>query len=237
VSAQDDTVPTDDRPALPDKTPLPAAPDLKFDSMAALARRVLKVPVALVSLVDRTHQVMPGAVGLPESWQEQRSTPLSQSICQFVVLDAAPVVITDTRVEPRVRDNLALTDVDVVAYAGMPLVDLDGGVVGSLCAIDSRPREWSEEELDTLADLAGACSAELQLRSAVGRAAVADERERIVEHLQHDVFGELLGLMMTLTRARSVSYGPVALLMDGALRDLEALTASLRSVLFDRPGV
>ena len=151
---------------LPPATPLPAESDPALERFARLVRRQLGVPVALVTLVSAEEQVFPGAVGLPEPWQTIRRTPLSHSFCQHVVRSEEPLVIADARIHPLVADNLAIPDLHVVAYAGMPLTDIDGRVVGSLCAIDSRPRTWSADDLAVLADLAGACSSELRLRGA-----------------------------------------------------------------------
>ncbi|SOD72266.1 GAF domain-containing protein [Jatrophihabitans sp. GAS493] len=168
---------------LPVETPLPAQADEAFDRFAELVRTVLGVPVALVSLVDQNRQVFPGASGLPEPWASERTTPLSHSFCQHVVISASPLVVADARLDDRVRDNLAITDLGVIAYAGIPLVDDTGAVTGSLCAIDTEPRAWSTSELRLLNDLAAACSAELQLRVAVGRVAAAHNRARLLMEL------------------------------------------------------
>ncbi|MFC0005767.1 SpoIIE family protein phosphatase [Micromonospora siamensis] len=141
--------------------------DEAFDRFARLVSDLLEVPVALVSLVGRDRQFFPGAIGLPEPWAERRQTPLSHSFCQHVVDIEVPMVLPDARLYPRVRDNLAIPDLGVVAYAGMPLTDLEGRVLGALCAIDSKPRAWTARQLRTLADLAAACSSELRLRIAL----------------------------------------------------------------------
>ncbi len=139
--------------------------DPSFDRYARMVRRSLGVPVALVTLVEEHRQVFPGAVGLPEAYQASRETPLSHSFCQYVVEDDRPLVITDARVDARLHDNLAIPDLGVIAYAGWPLVDVDGRTIGSLCAIDNEPHSWTKSELDALADLAAACSAELAQRT------------------------------------------------------------------------
>ncbi len=178
--------------ALPATTALPAASDPAFERFARLVRHQLRVPVALVTLVSVDQQVFPGALGLPEPYQSARCTPLSHSFCQHVVRSGQPLVVTDARLEPLVQDNPAIHDLSVVAYAGMPLVDADGQVVGSLCAIDSQPRTWAEDDLAMLADLADACSSELQLRAlrhrAVSAAAEAEVATRQARELlvQHD---------------------------------------------------
>ncbi|WP_083606208.1 SpoIIE family protein phosphatase [Geodermatophilus obscurus] len=160
---------------MPAGTLLPAASDEAFERFVRLVRHQLSVPVALVSLVSAEEQVFPGAAGLPEPYQSDRRTPLSHSFCQHVVASAEPLVIEDARRHPLVRHNLAVPELQVIAYAGMPLTHADGRVIGSLCAIDSQPRRWTETDLAVLADLAGACSSELQLRVMTGRAAHAAE--------------------------------------------------------------
>ena len=143
---------------------LGAEPDAAFDRFAEMVRRLLGVPVALVSLVDDDRQFFPGACGLGEPWNVKRETPLSHSFCRHVVDRGRRLVVPDARLDRGLRDNPAIAELGVVAYAGMPLTDADGRALGSLCAIDHRPREWTDAELATLGDLAAACASELRLR-------------------------------------------------------------------------
>jgi serine phosphatase RsbU (regulator of sigma subunit) len=156
--------PSDDRLTALARTGLSAEPDPAFDRFAEMVRRVLNVPIALVSLVQADRQVFPGACGLAEPWQQRRETPLSHSFCQLVVDSAAPMVVEDARTDPRVAGNPAIVDLGVVSYAGLPLTDEAGQVLGSLCAIDSAPRRWADNDLAMLADLAAACTDILRLR-------------------------------------------------------------------------
>ena len=112
---------------------LTARPDAIMDGIAQRVQQRLGVPVALVSLVQAERQVFPGMVGLPAPFAGSRATPLSHSFCQHVVETAQPLVIADARTHPLVRRNLAVVDLGVVAYAGMPLTDGGGLVLGSLC--------------------------------------------------------------------------------------------------------
>lgn len=177
----------------------PAA-DESFDRFARLVRRQLGVPTALVSLVLDEEQVLPGALGLPEPYQGRRRMPLSHSFCRAVVDDAQPLVVADARLVPRFESHAAVADLGVAAYAGFPIFDPRGRVVGSLCAIDAQPRPWSDADLATLADLAAACTSELRLRLARERARrmqrvalTANRRSRL-----------LLDLSETFAAAKSV---------------------------------
>lgn len=175
-----------------------AEPDEAFDRFASLVKRLLDVPVALVSLVDDERQVFPGQVGLAEPWAAKRETPLTHSFCQHVVLEGEAKVFPDARIYAQVRDNLAIPELGVVAYAGMPLTDADGRTLGSLCAIDTKPRAWTSTELQTLRDLSQACSSELRLR--ISRE-LADEARRYAEsaHDQLAMLAELTETLATMT--------------------------------------
>jgi GAF domain-containing protein len=171
-----------------------AEPDEAFDRFAGLVKRLLDVPVALVSLVDDQHQYFPGQVGLPEPWGTKRETPLTHSFCQHVVIEGRSKVFPDARIYAQVRDNLAIPDLGVVAYAGMPLTDADDRVLGSLCAIDTKPRAWTAVELEVLKDLAAVCASELRLRIA---REVAEDARRRAESV-HDQLTTLTAITETL---------------------------------------
>jgi GAF domain-containing protein len=111
-----------------------------------------------------------------------------------VVIEGEPKVYPDARIYAQVRDNPAIPDLGVVAYAGMPLTDADGRTLGSLCAIDTRPRAWTKAELAILEDLAAACSSELRLRIA---REVAEEARRHTENA-HEQLAMLAELTETL---------------------------------------
>jgi GAF domain-containing protein len=171
-----------------------AEPDEAFDRFARMVKSVLNVPIALVSLVTDQRQFFPGQAGLEEPLSSKRETPLSHSFCQHTVIDGIPKIFPDARIYAEVRDNLAIPDMGVVAYAGFPLKDSDGRVLGSLCAIDMVPRPWTKQEMAILGDLAEACSSELRLR--ISRD-VADEA-RVHAEAAHDQLRMLSELTQTL---------------------------------------
>ena len=145
---------------------LDAPPQDALDRLTRLASRLIGVPIALASLVDADQHVFASEFGLGEPLRTTRRMPLSHSFCQHVVATRRALVIEDAHTHPLVFDNLAIPDLGVIAYAGMPLTSEDGEVLGSFCAVDTSPRIWSQDQLDTLEDLAHAASAEMQLRAA-----------------------------------------------------------------------
>jgi signal transduction histidine kinase len=135
-----------------------------FDRLTELAARDLGVSTAVMALIDDRRQFFKSAVGLEGEAAEQRGTPLSHSFCQHVVHTGTPLRVEDARRHPLVRDNLAVRDLEVIAYLGMPLVSPDGEVVGSLCAISSEPHRWSEDDAERLSELAAAAMDEIGAR-------------------------------------------------------------------------
>ena len=171
--------------ALRDSGLLDSPQEAAFDRLTRLVTRILDVPVALVSLVDEDRQFFKSCVGLPEPWATRRETPLSHSFCQHTVTTGRELVIEDARQHPELRDNLAIPDLGVVAYAGIPLTTSDGWILGSFCAIDVKPRHWSTSDLDTLRDLAQSAASEIELRLTIAAQQRAEEERRLAELDSH----------------------------------------------------
>lgn len=167
--------------------------DPAFDRLTRLATQILKTPISLVSLVDADRQFFKSFVGLPEPWATTRETPLSHSFCQHVVATGQPLVISDARTDPLVQDNLAIRDLDVIAYAGMPLLTSDGFGLGSFCVISPEPRVWTDDELSILSDLATSVMTEIELQEKLRERdevathlEVSEERYRLISELMSD---------------------------------------------------
>jgi signal transduction histidine kinase len=148
-----------------------------FDRLARLAVRVTRAPAALVTLVDQDRQFFKSCVGLPPPWCDVRQTPLTHSFCMHVVASCAPLVIEDARLHPVLRENLAIDQLGVVAYAGVPLITSEGEAIGTFCTIDTQPRVWTEDDLALLQDLATSVMTEIELRANHALAAQALEAE------------------------------------------------------------
>lgn len=165
--------------------------EFALDRLGNLAAKLLHAPVALVSLVDDHRQFFKSCVGLPEPWATWRNTPLSHSFCQHVVATSEPLVIPDAREDPLFQSNLAIHDLGVIAYLGIPLRTSSSHVLGSFCVIDSKPRQWTHDEITTVTVLADCVMTELELRSELKlRKAAEAELRSINDALQ--AFGDTL---------------------------------------------
>ncbi|MEL6404474.1 MAG: GAF domain-containing protein [Chloroflexota bacterium] len=156
-----------------------------YDLLTQLAHDIVDAPVSLMSMVSADFQYFKSQVGLPEQWAKKRRTPLSHSFCQHVVASNQPLIVEDARQNDLVRNNLAIRDLDVIGYLGIPLTLEDGKPLGSFCVIDSQPRAWTETEIAIMTELAQIVTLEFDARTYVNRNKMTKEeytdlQERIV---------------------------------------------------------
>ena len=135
-----------------------------YDRFTRLAAQICETPIALFTVVTEDEQFFRSQVGLPEPLATTRRTPLSHSFCQYVILSSAPLEVADAREHPTVRGNPAIEELQVIAYLGVPLITRRGETLGSLCAIDREPRDWTDRDQSVLRDLAAATVTEVELR-------------------------------------------------------------------------
>lgn len=127
-----------------------------LDRLADAARQVVNAPVGLITLIEADRQVFISAPGLQEPWASRGESPLAYSFCAETIDCRDPLVVNDARLDPRLKDNPAIREMDVVAYLGIPLVSRDGHVLGALCVIDSLPRTWVPGQVALVETLAQA---------------------------------------------------------------------------------
>ncbi|WP_194905521.1 SpoIIE family protein phosphatase [Quadrisphaera sp. INWT6] len=226
-----------------------AGRDGALDRHARLVCSVLGVPAAVVSLVSRRLQLFPGAVGLPEPWQTTRLADLSRSSCQQVVASGRPLAVRDAREDPDLRDDAVVTELGAVGYLGAPLRGSEGEAIGALAALSPEPRDWTRREVALLADLAAACSAELQLRRALSDAAevraaaesardeattaqmraVGERRDAEVAHARSQLLLEVSRAVAEAREAEDVAAAVASRVLRGTQAHLVAVAVHERS--------
>jgi len=136
---------------------LDTLPEERFDRLTRMAKRIFDVPIALVSIVDENRQWFKSCMGLSAS-----ETTRDISFCGHAILGHKIFIVPDASQDSRFADNpLVTNEPHIRFYAGCPLKAHDGQRMGTLCIIDREPRHLSQEELETLSDLA--CMAEQEL--------------------------------------------------------------------------
>lgn len=134
--------------------------EASFDRITALVRVVLEVPMAAVSLIDRDRQWFKSHPGI-----EASETPRDIAFCDITIARGAPFVVADAAADPQFCDNPLVTGgPSIRSYAGVPLTSRDGHHVGTLCAIDAAPRDFTATQVGILTSLAAIVVDELELR-------------------------------------------------------------------------
>lgn len=136
-----------------------------FDEIAELAATVWDTPMALVSFIDEERQWFKAKVGLTD-----RETTREVAFCSHAIQRPHEVmIVSDARLDPRFRDNPMVTKEPWIRfYAGAPIV-VAGYALGTVCAVDRRPREPSPERIQALAKLAQHAGTLLEYRRAAWR--------------------------------------------------------------------
>jgi len=144
---------------------LDSEPEEPFENVVALVRAMLGVPIAAVSLIDEDRQwfMARSGVGMSE-------TPRDISFCTHTIQQRHPMIIPDATKDARFSANpLVQGDPNVRSYVGIPLKTPDGYNIGSLCAIDTKVREFTPSEVDMLTKFANIVIADLELRRIAGK--------------------------------------------------------------------
>ncbi len=139
---------------------LDASSEQSFDDLTALAARLCRTPVALVTLPDGGRLHYKSRWGTPET-----SGTRHASFCQFLLDSPGVLVVPDALADPRFRDHPMVACPDGLRfYAGVSLTMADGLTVGALCVLDGRPRTLRRRQLDDLCMVARQVVAQLELR-------------------------------------------------------------------------
>jgi hypothetical protein len=183
------------------------------DTLQNLVRETagsLGLPIALVSIVLERTQFFRAHVGLPRDLAVARATDRDASFCQFVVRDEEPFEVNDAANDNRLPQEL-VDRFGVAAYLGAP-VRIGGQVVGSLCAIDTKTRQFSPLERTQLAQLAARVSERLEELAA----RETQKASNLMEIAAAPAFSEMrnilapFGVNISLARVAAADIGGIA---------------------------
>jgi GAF domain-containing protein len=145
-----------------------------YDDITALAAYLCQVPIAMISLVDESRQWFKSTLGLNE-----HETPRDVAFCAHAILQKEPLIVRDALKDARFADSALVTrEPHIRFYAGFPLANPEGFTVGTLCAIDRKPRQISAEQKQAMEALSRQVMALLETRRVSARLA------ELLEHVK-----------------------------------------------------
>ena len=164
-----------------------SASEQAFDDITALASLWLEMPVALISLVDDHRQWFKSKVGL-----ETEETPRDLAFCAHAIKQSELMQVPDAQLDSRFSNNPLVTeDPHIRFYAGMPIITPTGYRLGTLCVIDTKPRQLNRQQQETMERLTRMVEYQLELRlnllQAVERELQLSEQRALAEGLLDNI--------------------------------------------------
>jgi signal transduction histidine kinase len=180
---------------------LDTPPEAAFQAIAVLAARLTGAPIALISFVDANRQWFKARVGLGEQEMDR-----CISFCGYTILADDVLEVSDALVDNRFFDNpLVLNPPGIRYYAGAPIVTREKLILGSICVIDTVPRQpLSMEDRQALRDLAALVVDQLELRVAF------KERAEFFANLTHEIRGPLQAVVGYVDMIHSRTLGEIS---------------------------
>ena len=156
---------------------LDTEPEPFFEDLIELLQHICQTPIALISLSDLDRQWFKVRRGV-----DLTELPRKGSLCAHVVDSQKLLVLNDAIADPVFKtNNLIAGPMAIRAYAGAPIITADGHVIGTVCVLDRKPRQWAEHELHHLEGAARMVASHAEARAAhaelASRAARMTERE------------------------------------------------------------
>lgn len=136
-------------------------PELAFDRLVRLAAHATSAPIAMFTLITEGEQWFKSRVGF-----EGISTPRDWAFCNETLIANEFTVLEDLSKHEGLAQNPTLSEpFGFRFYAGAPVRDPLGYMLGSICVIDVKPRRLNDAEREAMATIADATSNLVRIRS------------------------------------------------------------------------
>ena len=172
---------------------LDTPPEEAFDRLTRIAAELIDAPVTFISIVEEHRDFYKSCYGFDATLSRDREIT-GTTFCHYAIASDVPLVINDTQAHPVYSQVPTVRSLGVAAYVGIPLKLSTGEVIGSFCAVDSKPRQWSDRDVRVLSELAFSALREIELRMAFStadeRATEAENARRLAARNESDIRGK-----------------------------------------------
>lgn len=177
---------------------LDTLPEGDYDDITDLIASICNVPIALITILDKDRNYFKSHHGIPFN-----QSPRDISFCGHTILKDKMLIVKDSRNDDRFVDNPLVTEAGAIFYAGVPLINIEGFAIGTLCVFDHEPRDLTELQLQTLNTLGKQVINLLELRrknlileNTKKELLLRNERLNLfAAHVSHDLKSPLANIM------------------------------------------
>jgi PAS domain S-box-containing protein len=141
---------------------LDTAPERAFDDLALLAARICGCSMAYVSFIDAGRQWLKAAHGFDS---QALNCQRDGAFCNDAIRETDLLIVPDLAAHPRYAAYATVTGPPHLRfYAGAPLLTIEGFALGTLCVVDTVPRDLDSDQRAALRQIARQVVTELELR-------------------------------------------------------------------------
>ena len=203
-----------------------------FDAIASIASAICQSPISLITFIDDKRQWFKSHIGtdLNENTREL-------SFCTHTIASSDDItIVPDATVDKRFADNPVVTEAKVTFYAGVPLINEDGFALGTLCVLDQKTHNLSDEQIDALKSLAKQVVDKIELRRKVKTLETTNQEllnsnvliQKFASMAAHDIKNPLSSILLT---SQALKKRHEQLQDDGCIRLVNMNISSTKSLL------
>ena len=181
-----------------------------------LATRVFGVPISFVSVLENKEglQYLSSYVGSCFDDPATHMTGIDESICQYVQASEKTVAIPDLLKDARTCDSDFVLKSGMRSYLGSPIHTVSRKVIGAICCMSDTPREWTQDEIDILEDMArcvddivkARTSALEEQKARTELQGILATRSGYIAHVSHEIRTPLTGIVGSIKLLKEMKY-------------------------------
>jgi signal transduction histidine kinase len=205
----------------------------EYDSITKIATQICNVPVSLITFLDKDRQWFKSHLGI-----DMTEMPREFAFCNYTILDHENVlVVKDMRVDKRFAKNpLVEGEPHAVFYAGAPLITSNGKALGSICVLDAKVNDLTDDQKEALKSLAEQVITRLELRKKLSELSQTQEKLKKANRklkefssiASHDMKTPLANISL-VSRSFQIRYGET--LDEDALGYLALIDRSAKELI------
>ncbi|WP_259067882.1 sensor histidine kinase [Mucilaginibacter sp. X4EP1] len=181
---------------------LDTAEEKDFDDLTILASAICQTPIAFIGLIDDKRQWLKSRKGINVT-----ENPIELSFSTHTIAaDNGIMIVEDASLDERFAESTGIKgDKEITFYAGVPLINADGFALGSLCVIDRKRKQLTDEQTTALKIIAKQVVDKLELRKSATKLEIIHQDlidsnlfiQKFAAMAAHDIKNPMSSILLT----------------------------------------